>query len=65
VRTIAKRFVFGLTAAAQADGGASGKPKSVTLGIDDFEVAFDSDRSVIVDDYFRRGHCVSGPRAAA
>jgi hypothetical protein len=53
VAAIAKRFILGLTAAAKADRGATGKIKSVALGVTNREVPLDPQRPVRSDGDFR------------
>jgi hypothetical protein len=65
VRTIAKWLVFGVAAAAETDGSASGETEPSALLIDDLEIAFNTNIAVVIDNDFCRGHCISGPQAAA
>jgi hypothetical protein len=52
MRPVAKRFVFGVAATAQADGGAAAESEGITVDIGDDVVAFDADGAVGVDGYF-------------
>ena len=47
MRAIAKRFVFGVPAAAQADDRPSGESISISILVLDGKLAFDTDRSII------------------
>jgi len=53
---IAERFVFGMPAAAQPDGGASGKIERRAGGVADREFPFKTHRSVVVDRDFGHGN---------
>src|SRR5512146_2749984 len=53
MRTVAKRLVGGMAAAAQADAGASAETEKLALRVADFEVAFHPDGPVGIDDDFR------------
>lgn len=56
VRAVAKGFVFGHAASAQADDGPAGEAINVALGVRDFEIALYFERTVVVDCYFGVGH---------
>jgi hypothetical protein len=45
---IAKRLVHGTPAAAETDRGAAAQAEGLALGIDQLEIAFDTQRSVII-----------------
>ena len=49
MRAIAERFVFGVAAAAQADGRASSQAERLSVHILNCELAFHSQRAVVVD----------------
>jgi hypothetical protein len=49
VSAIAEGLVGGMAAAAESDGGASGKPKLISGEIDDFKIAFDQDWAIIFE----------------
>src|SRR6266446_2295445 len=58
VRAIAEGLVGRVSAAAQADDGAPGKAKRPALRIDNFELAFHPNGSIIVDGYLGTRHLV-------
>ena len=59
VRTVAKRFVLGEAAAANADNLPSGEAVRCSIAIDDLEISFQFERSVAIDDDLCCGHdCV-------
>jgi hypothetical protein len=60
VAAIAEGFIFRKAAAAQSDGSAAGKAESSAGGIDNFEVAFDTNRTVRETDDFGCGHPLDG-----
>ena len=47
MRSVAERLVGGLSAAAERDHGTAGKPEGGAGGVQNLEVALDSDRSVV------------------
>jgi len=47
VRTIAKRLISGMAAAAQANRLASGEPERLAFLINDFKIAFHADWTII------------------
>ena len=49
MRAIAEGFVVALAAATEAERGAPGEIELLARGVYDFEIAFDSERAVIVD----------------
>jgi hypothetical protein len=51
---VAKRFVFGMPAPAQADGGAPSEPERFPFSVYYFKVSLDPDRTVVENDNFRR-----------
>jgi hypothetical protein len=53
VGAIAKGFVFGVAATAQADDGTSAKPEGIAVYVGDNEVAFDPNGTVGGDRNFR------------
>jgi hypothetical protein len=52
VRTVTERFIGGMAATAEADGGASGKTEFVSGGILNLEIAFDQDWAVVSESNF-------------
>lgn len=63
VGTIAERLVGRMAAAAEAHLGTPGKAEWAPLGIDDFEVSFDTKGTVVIHGYFcRRHHFLQGER---
>jgi hypothetical protein len=56
VRTVAEGLVRGISASAEADGRTSRQAEFLTLGIEYFEIAFNLDRTVVVDYDFRSCH---------
>ncbi len=58
VATIAKRLVRGVAATAQGDDGAAAEAEFLAFGVMNAEVAFDANRSVVVDCDFRRCHAL-------
>ena len=54
MRAIAKRLVLGVAAAAEGNHGAARQSKGGTRRIDDFEIAFDPDRTIIEGNNFDR-----------
>lgn len=59
MRTIAERLVCGVPTTAEPNGGPSGQAKGLAFGIKDFEIAFHTDRSVVVNGNFRGRHFFS------
>jgi hypothetical protein len=59
MRAVAERLVGRVAAAAEANGRSPGESKGLPLRIDNLEIAFHSDRSVVIDRYFRRRHFFS------
>jgi len=49
VRAVAEGLVGGMAAAAESDGGATGKTEFISGEIDDFKIAFDQNRAVIFE----------------
>jgi hypothetical protein len=45
---VAKGLIHGASATAQADSGATAQAEGFALGVDQFEIAFDAQVSVIV-----------------
>jgi hypothetical protein len=45
---VAKWLIHRAPAAAQADGGAATQAEGLALGVNHFEIAFDTQRSVII-----------------
>ena len=56
VGAVAKRLVLGMATAAKRDGSAPSEPERLALRVDNFEVAFDADRSVGVNSDFGCRH---------
>jgi len=56
VRTIAKRLVLRLAAAAQADYSASRQTERLTRRIADFKIAFNTHGTVVINRYFCSRH---------
>jgi len=56
VGAVAERGVRGLAAAAKSDGGASTEAESVAGLVDDLEIAFDADGTVVEDCHFGTCH---------
>ena len=54
--SVAEGLVGGVTTAAKANDRASCKAKRAALGIYDFKIAFDTDRSIVVDGNSSRSH---------
>jgi len=54
--TVAKWLIHGAPAATEADRGAAAQAEGLPLGIDQFEIAFDAQRSVIVYGNFCARH---------
>jgi len=52
MRSVAKRFVGGLAAAAQTDRGTTAQAERLALRVDDFNFAFHADGSIVIDDDF-------------
>jgi hypothetical protein len=48
VRTVAKRLVGGLPAAAKADSGTPRKSEGLPFRINDLKIAFDTKRAIVV-----------------
>ena len=59
VRAIAKRLVSRMPATAEPNGGAASQTEGLALRIEDLEVAFYPDGSVVIDRDFRGRHCFS------
>jgi hypothetical protein len=59
VRAITKGLVRGVPATAETDGRPASQAKEFTFGIEDLEVAFNADRSVVIHRYFRGRHFFS------
>jgi hypothetical protein len=59
VRAITKGLVRGVPATAETDGRPAGQAKGFTFGIEDLEVAFNADRSVVIHRNFRGRHFFS------
>jgi hypothetical protein len=49
MRTIAKRLVCRMSAAAEADNRPASQAEGFSFGIKDLEFAFDADRTVVID----------------
>ena len=56
VRTVAEGLVGGVAATAKRDFRPVGEPEGFSSGIDDFEVTFDPQRTVVRGSDFRCGH---------
>ena len=56
VRAIAEGGVGGMAAAAESDGSAPAEPEGVSGLINDFEIAFDANGTVVEDCHFGAGH---------
>jgi hypothetical protein len=56
VGAIAEGLVGGMSAAAKADGSASGQTKGLACGIDNFEVTFYTNRSIAVNSDLGSSH---------
>jgi hypothetical protein len=48
VGAVAKWLIHGAPAATEADGGPPGQAEGLALGIDQFEIAFDAQRPIII-----------------
>jgi hypothetical protein len=48
MRAIAKWLIHGASTAAEADGGAAAQTEGLALGVNQFKIAFDTQRSVVV-----------------
>src|SRR5216683_1053191 len=48
VGAVAERLVLGCAAAAEADGCASGEAEGAAGGVEDFEIAFNADGTVVI-----------------
>src|SRR5882757_4153092 len=59
VRAIAEGLVSRMPATAEPNAGAAGQTEGLALRINDFEVAFYADRSVVIDRNFRGRHFFS------
>jgi hypothetical protein len=59
VGAIAEGLVGGMTAAAEPYGCPAGQAERLSFGIKDLELAFDADRTVVIDRYFRGRHFFS------
>jgi hypothetical protein len=59
MRAIAERLVGGVAAPAKAYGRPSGKAKRLPLRVDNLEITFEADGSVVLDRDFRRRHFFS------
>ena len=63
VSAIAEGGVCRLATAAESDGGASAEAERIAGLVDDFEIAFDADGTVVEDCHFGAGHeCPPGCR---
>ena len=51
---IAKRFVFGMAAAAQANRGSPTQPERLSFRVHYFKVTLNPDRTVVEDNHFCR-----------
>ncbi len=60
VAAIAEGFIFGESAAAEADSGAAGKAEDAAGGVDDFEIAFDTNGAVTETGDFGCRHLPDG-----
>jgi hypothetical protein len=54
VRAVTERFIGRMAAAAESDGGASGQAELIPCWIDNLEIAFDQDWSVVSESNFCR-----------
>jgi len=59
VAAIAERLIFRVAAAAECDGSAPAEAESATLLVDDFKIAFDAQRAVVVHDDSGCGQFIS------
>ena len=55
---VTKRLILRQTAAAKADGRATGEAERLTLRVANFKIALDLDRAVVVNYNFRGWHAV-------
>jgi hypothetical protein len=58
VGAIAERFVLGVSAAAESDLRAAGKPKYLAILVHDFEISFDSYGTVVANRNLCRCHSI-------
>src|SRR6476661_4761769 len=56
VRTVTERLVCRMPATAKADRSAPGQTVAAALGVHDLEVAFDTDRSIVIHGYLGCRH---------
>jgi hypothetical protein len=56
VGAVAEWLVRGVPATAETDRGPPSQAKGFSFGINDLEVAFNADRTVVIDCYFRGNH---------
>jgi hypothetical protein len=60
VTSVAEGLVLGVAAAAETDGRAAGEAESRACGVDDLEVAFNSNGAVAETSDFGGGHLLDG-----
>ena len=56
MRAVAKWLIHGASASAKADCGAATQAEGFALGVDQFEIAFDAQRSVVIYGDFCPSH---------
>jgi len=56
VGAVTERFVLRLAAAAESDHLSASKTELVSLGIENFKIAFNADGAVVIDRNLRIGH---------
>jgi hypothetical protein len=56
---VTEGFVRRVAAAAEADNRPASQAKGLSFRIKDLKLAFDADRSVVIDCDFRSGHFLS------